>query len=52
VIDFDKAFKVFPTEAKDKAFESTKNLLDYWLRFKFDGTDSKPPLDEMEVSDS
>jgi hypothetical protein len=52
VIDFDKAFKVFPTEAKDKAFESTKNLLDHWLRFKFDGTDSKPPLDEIEVSDS
>jgi hypothetical protein len=52
VIDFDKAFKVFPTEAKDKTFESTKNLLDHWLRFKFDGTDSKPPMDEIEVSDS
>jgi hypothetical protein len=52
IIDFDKAFKVFPTETKDKAFESTKNLLDHWLRFKFDGTDSKPPLDEIEVSDS
>jgi hypothetical protein len=23
IIDFDKAFKVFPTESKDKAFEST-----------------------------
>jgi RIO-like serine/threonine protein kinase len=41
VIDFDKVFKVISTEAKDKAFESTNNLLDYWLRFKFDGTDSK-----------
>jgi hypothetical protein len=41
IIDFDKAFKVFPTEAKDKAFESTKNLIDHWLRFKFDGKDSK-----------
>jgi hypothetical protein len=52
VIDFDKAYKVFPTEAKDKAFESTKNLIDHWLRFKFDGKDSKPPMDEIEVSDS
>jgi hypothetical protein len=52
IIDFDKAFKVFPTEGKDKAFESTKNLLDHWLRFKFDGVESKPPLDEMEVNDS
>jgi hypothetical protein len=51
IIDFDKAFKVFQTEAIDKALESTKNMLDYWLRFKFDGTDSKPPLDEIEVSD-
>jgi RIO-like serine/threonine protein kinase len=41
IIDFDKAFKVFQTEAKGKAFESTKNLLDHWLRFKFDGKDSK-----------
>jgi glucan biosynthesis protein len=52
VIDFDKAFKVFPTEEKDKAFESTKNLLDHWIRFKFDGVNSKPPMDEIEVSDS
>jgi hypothetical protein len=52
VIKFDKAFKVFPTEAKDKAFESTENLLDHWLRFEFDGINSKPPMDEMEVSDS
>jgi predicted Ser/Thr protein kinase len=52
IIDFDKAFKVFPTEAKDKAFESTKNLLKYWLSFKFDGVESKPPLDEIEVNDS
>jgi hypothetical protein len=52
IIDFDKAFKVFPIETKDKAFESTKNLLDHWLRFKFDGKDSKPPMEEIEVSDS
>jgi hypothetical protein len=52
IIDFDKAFKVFPTETKDKTFESTKNLIDHWLRFRFDGTDSKPPMDEIEVSDS
>jgi hypothetical protein len=50
MIKFDKAFKVVPTEAKDKAFESTKNLLDHWLRFNFDGTNSKPPLDEIEMS--
>jgi hypothetical protein len=52
IIDFDKAFKVAPTEAKDKAVESTKNLFKYWLRFKFDGADSEPPLDEIEASDS
>jgi hypothetical protein len=52
IIDFDKAFKVIPIEAKDKAFESTKNLLDHWLRFKFDGVDSMPPMDEIEVNDS
>jgi hypothetical protein len=38
VIDFDKAFKVFPTEAEDRVFEFTRQLLDFWLRF--DGSDS------------
>jgi hypothetical protein len=47
IIDFDKAFKVFPTEEKDKILESTKNLLDHWLRFEFDGKNSKPPIDEI-----
>jgi hypothetical protein len=48
LIDFDKAFKVYPTESKDKAFESTKNLLNFWLRFKFDRINSKPPVDEKD----
>jgi hypothetical protein len=52
IIDFDKAFKVFPTEAKDKTFESTKNLLDHWLRFKFDGKESMLQKDEIELNDS
>jgi hypothetical protein len=33
VIDFDKAFKVFSTEAGDKVFEFTKKMLKFWLRF-------------------
>ena len=35
IIDFDKAFKINKTQKKDKTFECTQNLFDFWLRFKF-----------------
>jgi hypothetical protein len=36
VIDFDKAFKVLPTMDKDSAYDCTKELLNFWLSFRFD----------------
>jgi|LakMenEpi03Aug12_release.lakeMendotaPanAssembly.Ray.scaffolds.fasta_scaffold3459126_1 hypothetical protein len=31
IIDFDYAFKVFPTERSDESYESTKEIVSYWL---------------------
>lgn len=31
IIDFDWAFKVIQTEENDKAFECTKELIQFWL---------------------
>jgi hypothetical protein len=36
IIDFDNAFKVFPTSSNDKAFKYTEEILDFWLKFRFD----------------
>jgi hypothetical protein len=47
IIDFDKAFKVVQTHDKDIAFESTKDLIDFWLRSNFDGEDVGTPYDEI-----
>jgi hypothetical protein len=43
IIDFDKAFKVVKTKENDMAYESTKNLLDYWLKFTFDHYQPRVP---------
>ena len=44
IIDFDKAFKVHQTEKKDEGYQCTRDLFDFWLRFRFAGKHSKAPI--------
>jgi hypothetical protein len=52
IIDFDKSFKVVPTEEKDEAYNSTKDILDFWLKFRFDEKHPRAPFAEISVLSS
>jgi hypothetical protein len=44
IIDFDTAFKVIKTGEKDQAYECTKDLIDFWLRFTFNDDKVRAPF--------